>query len=499
MVILLIGGRDHVLQILENKSKKHFTVLLVILVLSAYVHFWNLTGFPDFFFDEGVYMRRAMNVLETGNPQEGYFYDHPYLGQLILAGFLKITGFPQNVEHSLESSYLIPRLLMGALAVLDTFLVYKITEKKFGKRAAILASILFALMPVTWMLRRILLDTILLPFLLSSILLALHSKDSENRNILILGSAVLLGLSIFTKITAVTMIPIVGYIIFLNSKNLRDLAKWLPPVFLIPLIWPTISLYFGHLNFWFKDVFWQASRNTGEFLPVTAYLFEIDAVTMMLGFAGFAYAVYTKKLFLIFWFAPFLLFVNSVGFFQYFHYVLILPVLCIGAAFMIQNNLEKIKNSKLQNYCFSVIAIGIVIFGLTVTSILINTDVTGGQFEVIKFLHANFDDSDTTLLASPVYSWIFSDIYDKENIMPDYSLILFEPITTEKIMLIADPHFMADLNRGMELQEVYDSLDTMQEFSSNIKKINTDAFPYGSIKFTGEGRFIELKTNLVQP
>ena len=495
----MIEGHDHVLQILQNKSKKHLTILLVILVLSAYVHLWNPIGFPDFFFDEGVYMRRAMNVLETGNPQEGYLYDHPYFGQLILAGFLKITGFPQNVEQSLELSYLIPRLLMGAFAVLDTFLVYKITEKKFGKRTAILASVLFGLMPITWMLRRILLDTILLPFLLSSILLALHSKDSKNRNILILGSAALLGLSIFTKITVVTMIPVVGYIIFSNSKNPRDLIKWLPPVFLIPLVWPAISLYLGQLNFWFKDVFWQAGRNTGGFFSVTAYLFDIDVVTMMLGFAGVAYAVYARNLFLIFWFVPFLIFVNSVGFFQYFHYILILPVLCTSAAFMIQNNLEKIKNLKLQNYCFSVIAIGIVIFGLTVTSILINTDVTSEQFEVIKFSHANFDDSDTTLLASPVYSWIFSDIYDKENILLDYSSILFEPIRTEKTMLIADPHFMADLDRGKKLQIVYDKLDTIHEFSSDIKKIDTNAFPYGSIKVTGEGRFIELKTGRVQP
>jgi len=65
------------MQILQRDSKRHYAIFLIILALSAYVNLWNPVGFPDIFFDEGVYMRRAMNVLETVNPQEGFFYDHP--------------------------------------------------------------------------------------------------------------------------------------------------------------------------------------------------------------------------------------------------------------------------------------------------------------------------------------------------------------------------------------------------------------------------------------
>ncbi len=163
---------------MQASARRHYAVLAAILVLSAYVHLWNPVGYPDIFFDEGIYMRRAMDVLETGSPQERTLYDHPYFGQLFLAGFLKVAGFPQTAEPMLELSYAVPRVLMGLLAVLDTFLIYKIAEKRFSRRVAILASILFAAMPMTWMLRRILLDGILIPFVLSSILLALHSKDS---------------------------------------------------------------------------------------------------------------------------------------------------------------------------------------------------------------------------------------------------------------------------------------------------------------------------------
>ena len=486
------------MQILQGDFKKHYTVLLIILVLSAYVHLWNPVGFPDIFFDEGIYMRRAMNVLETGNPQEGFFYDHPYFGQLVLAGFLKITGFPQSVEQSLELSYLIPRLLMGIFAVLDTFLLYKITEKKFGRKTAILASILFAVMPISWLLRRILLDNILLPLMLSSILLAVYSKDSKNQNILIFGSSILLGLSIFTKITAVTMIPVVGYIIFSNQKNIKDLIKWLPSVFLIPMIWPVISLYFGQLDLWTKDVFWQAGRSIGDFMTITGYVFNIDPVFMGLAFASFVYAVFKRKLFLIFWFIPFLIFVNTVGFFQYFHYILLLPVMCISIGFMLQNNIERIKDKRIQNYCFVFLMVGFVVFGMIVSSMLINTDMTSEQFNVIKFTLVNFDDSDTTLMASPVYSWIFSDVYNKDNVLLDYSLILFEPIDTEKSILIADPHFVVDINRGEQLQQTYDQLETIQEYRGKVDDINTNTYPFGSMLFTKEGGFIELKTSWEQ-
>src|SRR5919197_4750176 len=73
--------------------------------------------------------------------------------------------------------YLIPRVLMGLLAVVDTFLIYKISERRYNRNVAIIASILFAVMPLSWLMRRILLDTILMPFLLSSILFAVYNTN----------------------------------------------------------------------------------------------------------------------------------------------------------------------------------------------------------------------------------------------------------------------------------------------------------------------------------
>ena len=92
--------------------------------------------------------------MEGLGPQEAYYYDHPFFGQIFLGGVLKVIGYPESLnpspdEHSIESLYEVPRVLMGILAVIDTFLVYKISERMYNRNVALFASILFAVMPVT--------------------------------------------------------------------------------------------------------------------------------------------------------------------------------------------------------------------------------------------------------------------------------------------------------------------------------------------------------------
>src|SRR5919112_1097632 len=131
------------------------------------------------FNDQGIYMRRTMHVLEGLGPQESYFYDHPFFGQVFLAATLGIIGYPNSMNpdsgniHSIEMLYIVPRIIIGILAIIDTLIIYKITERYYNWRVALFASLLFAVMPMTWLTRRILLDSILLPFLLSSIVFSI--------------------------------------------------------------------------------------------------------------------------------------------------------------------------------------------------------------------------------------------------------------------------------------------------------------------------------------
>src|SRR5919108_355174 len=176
----------------------------VPLILTTFTHLWNPIGFPDIFYDEGIYMRRALHVLEGLGPQESYFYDNPFFGQLFLAAMLGIIGYPDSVNpdsgdiRSIEVLYIVPRIIIGILAVIDTLIIYKIAELHYNWKVALFASILYAVMPMTWLTRRILLDSILLPFLLSSILFAIYLRNSNYKFVPILISGISLGLAIFT-------------------------------------------------------------------------------------------------------------------------------------------------------------------------------------------------------------------------------------------------------------------------------------------------------------
>jgi 4-amino-4-deoxy-L-arabinose transferase-like glycosyltransferase len=88
----------------------------------------------------------------------------------------------KNHKQAIQMLYLVPRVIMGLLAIADTFLVYKIAERRYSRNVAVIASVLFAVTPSLLYNRWILLDNILLPFLLSSILFALyhHRKDSRS-------------------------------------------------------------------------------------------------------------------------------------------------------------------------------------------------------------------------------------------------------------------------------------------------------------------------------
>ena len=175
---------------------------------------------------------------------------------------------------------------MGLLAVVDTFLIYKIAEHRYSRNIAFVAAILFAVMPLSWILRRVLLESIQLPFILSSILFLVYKRNLTNENIsvnnkdtnrhnnnlnifTIVLSGIFLGLAIFTKLPAFLMIPVVGYLVYTNSnnnrynnkfKNIKVLGLWFIPVILIPMIWPAYATLTGHFDEWINGVLWQADR-----------------------------------------------------------------------------------------------------------------------------------------------------------------------------------------------------------------------------------------------
>jgi Dolichyl-phosphate-mannose-protein mannosyltransferase len=487
-------------------------------------------------------MRKALHLLNGSGPQEApedplsyhaHPYTHPYFGQLFLAGTLGMIGYPDSLHpstdiKSIETLYTIPRVLIGLLAVVDTFLLYKISQRLYNRNVALIASVLFAVMPLTWILRRIWLEPIQLPFLLTSILLALYLKDSINNNrkniVLILLSGISLGTAIFTKIPVFTLIPLVGFLIYTNSNNnnntnsrrrlrLRNLGLWFIPVVLIPFIWPAYSLAIGQFDQWLDGVFWQAGErgeNNGAFRSVNT-LMNMDPLLIALTFAGLVYAAIKREFIIFLWIIPFMIFLFVIGHVSYWHLIPLFPAFCIVAAKVLVDLSSKITNKNIQKIAPYAIISGIGLFGLISITMLITMNMTSFHYEVEAFLAQHIrdmnytTDNKITMLASNYWLWLPMYVYD-ENHDNDYKNFYAKgQITTDKILFVGGENFVRSMVRDnrtrenvQELRMLYDKskiLTTIEE--KDYSKIYPDRYPYTAISNIDPkaSKRIEIKAN----
>jgi hypothetical protein len=550
-------------------------LLLVPLLISAFTHLWNPLGFPSFWYVEEIYLQRAMYVLHglgTTDPSTtyGHPYDHPYFGQLLLAGLLKIINYPDSLDlspsipssqtpndsgefsNSINLLHFIPRLLIGSLAIIDTFLIYKISEHSYhSTTVAFIASILFAIMPMTWLMRKILLENLLLPLLLSSILFAVYYRKSTisksypikiktKQTILILISGIFMGLAIFTKLPALTMIPLVGFLLFNSTnKNLKHLALWIIPVTLIPLIWSFDAVLNGELDSWLRDMLWQIQRQGESLLLALTTIFQIDPVLFILAIAGLIYAEIKRDYLILLWTIPFLIFLFLVGFVGFFYLILLMPLFSIAASRLIVDIVNKFNNKKNRRIVFSTVILSIAIFGLLNTSLLITTNVSSSYLEVYAFVvqhivqnkvKDNIDDNTddkpinerkteippehndqrTTLIGNQwtrAYYWIPKYVFDIDfDIILLPSSISSPPIIhTEKVLLMLDNHILRSISYKENPESQY--LDWIREVNSSTSKIAVftekspifkeyDRYPYsGSLSHSRGIAPVEFRAN----
>lgn len=512
---------------LEISMKKQQKIILILipLVISGYTHLWNPLGFPSIHIDEAHYMRRTMMVINGMGPQEsatsGYprTFDHPYFGQIFLAGVLEMIGYPNSLSptpdtKSIEDLHLFPRIIIGVLAILDTLLLFFITERRYNITIALIASLLFAVMPMTWIFRRVYLDTILMPFLLSSILLPLYirvqskndvsptlgSNQKISKNTLILLSGIFLGLSIYTKIPAFTMIPLVGTLIYLYSgRNLRSVGIWFIPVILIPLLWPLYSIYVGQFDLWTYWVQWQTDRNKPLFLPISLMnFFQIDPAIFIIGIAGVAFAALRRDLFPLLWISPFLVFSFFVGWTQYFHLLPIFVAFCLSSAIFIdylQRTIAKHAN-KILSYS---IALFVIAFGLASTTMLITLDVNSSHFDIYAAIAQQIPESpdesnaNITVIGSHWWLWdsywITQYVLDRphELIDPHFDPKFKKQIQTDKVLLIVDPNFLESISRRLnsdnlrEMRTLNNESKEVSTFIDNVTSHTNQNYPYNTL------------------
>ena len=479
-----------------------YFLIIIPLLLTAYIHMWNPFGFPvGLPYDEGIYIRRTIEVLFNYSPQEGLLYDHPYFLQIFLAAIswpvlnLLSSNLVAGDVHSIEQIYLIFKATMGILSVIGTFLVYEIARRYYNRNVAFIASIIFAVMPITWTFREVFLEPVQLPFLLLSILFAVYVKNglvkengSDNKNkhrnrdrntlILTLLSGIFLGLALFTKISAFTFIPLVGYILFSNrtmeNRGFKSIALWLIPIVLIPSLWPAYALYEGQLDLWFKGILFQTHRTAHSFFTSLRVDFNMDPVFLMIGIAGAVFSIVIKRdVLILLWVIPFLLYLFFIGFVSSWHFIPIFPAFCIAGANMIvglSDMVTKIakRNRKFQKVLYYVAVGAIGIFGIVNTSLMITaTDksINEPNYEAAAFLvnylqnneKANEMSSDdntneVTVISHPFYTLSYSLFHIKGSYVDYYNSPV--SVNTKHVLLVSDPVLMNRLSKNLVDKEI---------------------------------------------
>lgn len=492
-------------------------------MISALTHLWNLEGFPSIYRDEDHYLRKTLHVLNGLGPQEksdellsypSHPYTHPYFGQLFLAVILGGIGYPDSIHPSVDPSsikqlFLVPRILIGLLAVLDTFLLFKITERRYDTTTAIISSVLFAVMPVTWIIRRVWLEPIQLPFLLASILIALYIMDYKKGRtvpILITFSGILFGLAIFTKIPIISLMPLVLYIIYSNSKNWKLAGLWILPVLLIPLTWPLFAILNGEYDQWIDGLLWQSERENMGITAALGKLFSIDPVLLSITLIGTLYAIVMRRdLFIILWILPFILLSLLIGFVSYWHVIPLFPAFCIASAILIKDTSKLIRNNKFKKLLPYAVILVLGAYGLIVNINLLTLNLTSFHYQVISEISNQIQEANVraanyqsvgdlnktglTVLGTNYWLWIPKYIFDKNGSNEYRNYYNAEDNMTSNALFVVGENFIRDMTRDNhttynverlgQLLSKSDLLTVIEDNQSNT--IDRNKYPLKSI------------------
>jgi hypothetical protein len=505
---------------LKQSTKLWATVILAVpLLLSAYTHLWNPAGFPSQHVDEGHYLRKAVSTAEGEGLQPQNRYLAPYFAQMFLAGIFKIIDYPAFLikegigSTSVEEIFMVPRLIMGFLAIADTFLIYKISQRRYGDKVALAASILFAVTPLTWMTRRVLLESIQLPFVLTSILLIMYSADlKQYKKAAIIMSGVFMGLAIFTKIPAFTTIPLVASFAYFSSRRLTYVILFVIPAILIPALWPMHALTLGDWNEWVSGVLYQTQRESRPLLNSLNTLFQVDPLLFVVGFGGTIYSIFKRDYFMMAWIFPILIFLQLIGYVSSFHLIPLLPPFCIVGGRMIMEIGNNSLNKKIGRVLPFIRISAIGLFGLISISMLISIDTNATYYQALAYVVQKLPNAqpnnvtndgpksgdDITLSGNPEYFWVPEFIFNKSFKGSSYYSNV--PFKTDKYIMIMDRGFLnildGDSRSSERLGLALNDTISLSTFHHNVTgNIDTSKYPYTNLRLTPESKSIDIRAN----
>ncbi|MFJ4919744.1 ArnT family glycosyltransferase [Streptomyces sp. NPDC088725] len=243
----------------------------VLLLAILLVQGWNIQHFPALSDDEGTYLAQAWAVQQgKGLAHYTYWYDHPPLGWLQIAG---LTWLPSLIAP--DTMAVAPmRFAMLLVSAASSVLLYVLARRLALPRwAAGLGMLLFGLSPLSVVLQReIFLDNIAVMWMLLAFCLAASpSRDLWHH----FGAGLAGAVSVLTKETMLLVLP--ALLVTMWRHGHRDTRKFaltgaITACAMIGLAYPLFALLkgelvpgAGHVSLW-EGITYQMSRPGSGFV-----------------------------------------------------------------------------------------------------------------------------------------------------------------------------------------------------------------------------------------
>ncbi|MFY0408174.1 ArnT family glycosyltransferase [Solicola sp. PLA-1-18] len=203
----------HALRAWAGRHRKELYWLVPLTVLGVLVQAVGMYGAPQRIDDEGTYVAQAWAVLNLGElAHYTYWYDHPPLGWLQLAGFAALTGGFGRGASAIE----VGRDFTLVAQMISIILLWTLARRlRMPRWAAGLAVAIFALSPLAVQFHRaVYLDNVATPWILAAFVLALSPRKN-------LGAAaaagVCFGIACLTKETSLLLLPPLAWLMWRNA------------------------------------------------------------------------------------------------------------------------------------------------------------------------------------------------------------------------------------------------------------------------------------------
>jgi len=196
-----------------HRHRFTFAWFLPALAIGLVAQIINLGGSPQRIDDEGTYTAQAWAIVKLGElAHYTFWYDHPPLGWIQIAGWAQLTGAFDRYDVAVLAA----REFMVVVTMASAALIWVLARRlRLGRPAAAAAMLLFTLSPLALQFHRsVYLDNIATVWLLLSLVLALSRRKQLGA---FAGSAAAFGIAVLSKETFLLALPLVAWLMWRNA------------------------------------------------------------------------------------------------------------------------------------------------------------------------------------------------------------------------------------------------------------------------------------------